>query len=196
MNKAEAMMLPVGRMVLLRSVAKRDIVVATSWLVMPGLVGNMVGPPLGGLIVTYVDWRWIFWINLPIGALGIYLVGRFIPNQRERVQRPFDVAGFVLSGVSLLTLIAALEISRRGSRLLPAAGLLVAGLAGAFLYIRHARRTEHPLLDLSLLRFPTFRLAFIGGSLARITQGAQPFLLPLMLQLALLRWALLLAPSR
>lgn len=179
-----AMMVPVGRLVLMRTVAKRDLISAMSWLLMPGIVGLISGPPIGGFIVTYLDWRWIFWINLPIGAVGIYLVGRFIPDQHEVVHRPFDLRGFVLSGFTLVSLLFGVESIGHSDDLRLALGLLATALVFGVFYVRHAARTEHPILDLSLLRVPTFRLSLIGGSLTRITQGAQPFLLPLMMQLA------------
>ncbi|GAA0665332.1 EmrB/QacA subfamily drug resistance transporter [Sphingomonas insulae] len=179
-----AMMMPVGRLVLLRSVAKRDMVSAMSWLIMPALIGPILGPPLGGIIVTYLDWRWIFWLNLPIGILGIVLVGRFIADIREETPHPFDPAGFVLSGAALGCLLFGFEMaSRPGEGTLAAILVGVGALFGAA-YWRHARHAAHPILDLSLMRITTFRLSVLGGSLTRITQGAQPFLLPLMMQLA------------
>lgn len=178
-----AMMMPVGRLVLLRSVAKRDMVSAMSWLIMPALIGPILGPPVGGFIVTYLDWRWIFWLNLPIGILGIVLVGRFIANIRAEVTHPFDTRGFLLSAVALGCLLAGLEAASRSGGGVPTLALILVGLVAGALYLRHARRVAHPILDMSLMRFPTFRLSVIGGSLTRITQGAQPFLLPLMMQL-------------
>ena len=178
-----AMMMPVGRLVLLRSVAKRDMVSAMSWLIMPALIGPIVGPPVGGFIVTYLDWRWIFWLNLPIGVLGIALVSRFIADIREDSRHRFDVPGFLLSAVALGCLLFGFELSSRAGTGRIAIGLVLIGAAASWLYLRHARRTDHPVLDLSLMRVPTFRLSVIGGSLTRITQGAQPFLLPLMMQL-------------
>jgi EmrB/QacA subfamily drug resistance transporter len=179
-----AMMVPVGRLVLLRTVSKRDLISASSWLLMPGLIGQISGPPIGGFIVTYFDWRWIFWVNMPIGVAGIYLVGRFIPDERETHHRPFDLAGFALSGTALSAILFGLESGGHGSDLKLAGILLSVGLVCSVLYVRYAFRQSHPILDLTLLRVPTFRLSFIGGSLTRITQGAQPFLLPLMMQLA------------
>lgn len=179
-----AMMVPVGRLVLMRTVPKRELVAAMSWLLMPGIVGLISGPPIGGFIVTFLDWRWIFWINLPIGAAGIYLVGRFIPDQHEEVRRPFDFRGFVLSGFTLVSLLFGVESIGHSDDLRLTFGLIATGIVFAVLYVRHAARIEHPILDLSLLRVPTFRLSLIGGSLTRITQGAHPFLLPLMMQLA------------
>jgi EmrB/QacA subfamily drug resistance transporter len=179
-----AMMVPVGRLVLLRTVSKRDLVAAQSWLVMPGMLGQILGPPLGGFIVTYLDWRWIFWINLPIGAAGIYMVTRFVPADRPEGQRPFDIQGFLMSALALSTLVFGLESTVRGGVSGHAGWLIGTGVTTALLYIRHARRSTHPILDLSLLRIPTFRLALIGGAFARTIIGAQPFLVPLMLQLA------------
>jgi len=177
-----AMMIPIGRLVLLRSVAKEDMVQAMSWLIMPALVGPIVGPPLGGFIVTYLDWRWIFYLNLPVGLLGIALVTKFIGQVRaERPTRP-DLVGFVLSGLSLGCLLFGFEMTSRSGELVQALSLIAVGLVAGPLYILHARRRQDPILDLSLMRVPTFRLSVIGGSLTRITQGAQPFLLPLMLQ--------------
>ena len=179
-----AMMMPVGRLVLLRSVAKRDMVSAMSWLIMPALIGPILGPPLGGFIVTYLDWRWIFWLNLPIGILGIVLVGRFIADIREETPHPFDPAGFVLSGAALGCLLFGFEMASRPGEGPLAAALVGIGALFGLGYWHHARRAAHPILDLSLMRITTFRLSVLGGSLTRITQGAQPFLLPLLMQLA------------
>ncbi|RDE06418.1 DHA2 family efflux MFS transporter permease subunit [Sphingomonas aracearum] len=178
-----AMMMPVGRLVLLRSVAKRDMVSAMSWLIMPALIGPILGPPVGGFIVTYLDWRWIFWLNLPIGVAGFVLTGRFIADIREAGAHPFDGTGFLLSGMSLGCLLFGFEMASRSGEAMLALGLVGTGLAAGVLYLVHARRSEHPILDISLMRVPTFRLSVIGGSLTRITQGAQPFLLPLMMQI-------------
>ncbi|MFV0625550.1 MFS transporter [Sphingomonas sp. ac-8] len=178
-----AMMMPVGRLVLLRSVAKRDMVSAMAWLIMPALIGPILGPPVGGFIVTYADWRWIFWLNLPIGLAGFLLVGRFIADVREPGAQPFDRAGFLLSAAALGCLLLGFEMASRSDGARLAAPLIGFGAVAGLLYLRHARRTAHPILDLSLMRVPTFRLSVLGGSLTRVTQGAQPFLLPLMMQL-------------
>lgn len=177
-----AMMAPVGRLILLRSVAKQDMVRALSWLIMPALIGPILGPPLGGFIVTYLDWRWIFYLNLPIGVLGLVLVTRFIGQIRSDAPPPVDVAGFVLSGLALGCLLFGLESATHPGQLGPALSLIAAGTTAGALYVGHARRRPQPILDLSLLSVPTFRLSLIGGSFTRITQGAQPFLLPLLFQ--------------
>jgi EmrB/QacA subfamily drug resistance transporter len=178
-----AMMVPVGRLVLLRSVAKEDMVNAMSWLIIPSLIGPIVGPPLGGFIVTYLNWRWIFYLNIPVGLLGIVLVTRFIGQVRGDTPSAMDLPGFCLSGVSLGCLLFGFEMSSRPGELHRALVLIAIGLAAGGLYIFHARRAVAPILDLTLMRVPTFRLSVIAGSLTRITQGAQPFLLPLMFQL-------------
>jgi EmrB/QacA subfamily drug resistance transporter len=178
-----AMMVPVGRLVLLRATAKADLVRAMAWLTVPALIGPVLGPPLGGFITTYVSWRWIFWINVPIGVLGIALVSRFIPDVREPRPPPLDLRGFLLSAIGLLGLVAGFETV--GRELVPAGItllLLAAGGLGVGLYLWHARRAAHPLIDLALLRVPTFRASVAGGSLFRVGIGAIPFLLPLLFQ--------------
>jgi MFS family permease len=178
------MMMPVGRLVLLRSVAKRDMVSAMSWLIVPALIGPILGPPLGGFIVAYLDWRWIFWLNLPVGIAGILLAGRFIADIRETTVRRFDRIRLPAVGDRARLAAVGFEAASRAGAGRIAALLIAIGLVAGALYLRHARRTDHPILDLSLMRVPTFSLSLIGGSLTRITQGAQPFLLPLMMQLA------------
>jgi hypothetical protein len=130
-----------------------------------------------------LNWHWIFWVNLPIGLVGIYLIGRYIPEVAGSAHRPFDRMGFALSGVALSTALFGLELGGRGGDGGVVALLLAAALLSGAFYLRHARRYVHPILDLMLLRLQTFRLSLIGGSLTRITQGAQPFLLPLLMQL-------------
>jgi EmrB/QacA subfamily drug resistance transporter len=178
-----AMMIPIGRLVLLRSVDKRDMVSAMSWLIMPAMVGPLLGPPLGGFIITYFDWRWIFYLNVPIGLLGPVLVRLFIADVRESEPPSIDLPGFALSGMSLGCLLFGFEMgSWRGQETL-AISLICAGLIAGWAYLKYARVHADPVLDMSLMRVPSFRLSVIAGSLTRITQGAQPLLLPLMLQL-------------
>ena len=179
-----AMMVPVGRLVLLRSIPKSEIVAALAYLTIPAMVGPVVGPPLGGFITTYFDWRWIFFINIPIGLLGIVLSSLYFENIREPERPPLDVVGFVLLGVGLAALM--LGLATGGRHLLPielSVACAVIGTLAIIAYVRHARRTPHPLVRLDLLRIPTFRASVLGGSLFRIGVGAIPFLLPLMLQI-------------
>ncbi|WP_420137447.1 MFS transporter [Sphingomonas sp.] len=178
-----AMMVPVGRLVLLRSVAKQDMVQALSWLVMPALAGPILGPPLGGLIVTWLDWRWIFYLNIPVGIMGVIGAMLLVPKVGGDARPRFDLPGFLLSGFALGCLLFGFELASRPDTGRTAALLLCGGAALGFLYLRYARRVSEPILDPTLMRVPTFGLSVIGGSLTRITQGAQPFLLPMMFQL-------------
>jgi EmrB/QacA subfamily drug resistance transporter len=179
-----AMMVPVGRLVLMRAIPKHDYVAALNYLTIPALLGPVTGPALGGAITLYFHWRYIFIINIPIGILGLYLVLRHIPDIRETGMPAFDMRGFALSGVGLSVLM--LGFSALGGHLLPlpaAAACIVAGFVALVLYVRHARRTAHPVLDLRLLKLPTFWNGVVAGSVFRAGLGATPFLLPLLFQL-------------
>lgn len=179
-----AMMVPVGRLVLLRTVPKSDLIAALNYLTIPALLGPVMGPPLGGFITLNFSWRWVFLINLPIGMIGFLLVLRYIPNIRETEIHSLDLRGFLLSGIGLSVLV--LGLSMLGRHLvageIPAA-CIIAGVLALGAYAWHARRTEHPLINLNLLKLATFNTGVVGGGLFRIGVGATPFLLPLMLQL-------------
>ncbi|MBN8907713.1 MAG: MFS transporter [Rhodospirillales bacterium] len=179
-----AMMSPVGRLVMLRVVSKSELVRSMAWLMVPATIGPIVGPPLGGFIVTYLSWHWIFYINVPIGIIGIVLVTIFIDEMREPRRQPFDVLGLVLSGTALACLMFGIEIASRGVGAWWIVALLL-GIGGtaAALYWRHAKRHARPMLDFALMRIETFRLSVYCGTLSRIAVGAMPFLLPMMLQL-------------
>jgi EmrB/QacA subfamily drug resistance transporter len=179
-----AMMTPVGRLIMVRSIDKRRLVNAMSLVTVPALIGPICGPPLGGFITTYASWHWIFLINVPIGLVGIALASRFIPNIRLERPDPFDYVGFLLSGCAIAGL--AFGLSAMGLEFLPTsivASLLCGGAISAGAYLIHARRTPAPILDLNLFRLPTFRASIFGGFLFRLGIGALPFLLPLLLQI-------------
>ncbi|NWK76735.1 DHA2 family efflux MFS transporter permease subunit [Aquitalea sp. LB_tupeE] len=179
-----AMMVPVGRLVILRTTRKDELVRALSYLTIPALLGPVIGPPLGGFITTYFHWRWIFFINIPIGLLGMVLAGRYIENLRDENVPALDKTGFFLTGVGLSMLM--LGLATEGKHMLSANLSLTVSMAGAVMllaYLLHYRRVDEPLLDLSLLRLPTFHASVWGGFLIRMGIGATPFLLPLMLQL-------------
>jgi len=179
-----AMMVPVGRLVILRTTRKEELVKALSYLTIPALLGPVIGPPLGGFITTYFHWRWIFFINIPIGILGMVLAGRYIENLKEEHLPPLDKTGFALTGIGLSMLM--LGLATEGKHMLSLELSLAVSLFGAVLllaYLWHYRRVADPLLDLSLLRLPTFHASVMGGFLIRMGVGATPFLLPLMLQL-------------
>jgi EmrB/QacA subfamily drug resistance transporter len=178
-----AMMTPVGRLVLVRTIEKRDLVNAMAWVTIPALVGPVVGPPVGGFITTYASWHWIFLINIPIGLIGIVLVTLYIDPVPAEHQEPFDGVGMVLAGLGVAGLAFGLSVA--GLDILPwpvIAALVLGGAVAMAAYIVHARRVPAPILDFSLLRVPTFRASLVGGYLFRLGIGALPFLLPLMLQ--------------
>ena len=181
-----AMMTPVGRLVLIRSIDRRALIDAMAWVTMPALVGPILGPPVGGFITTYASWHWIFLINVPIGLLGIVLVTRYIEDIRAEVHEHFDLPGMALAGLGIAGV--AFGMSVAGLDFLPTStvvALIVGGAVFVGLYIVHARRTPSPVLDLSLLAIPTFRASVFGGFVFRLGIGAWPFLLPLMLQIGL-----------
>jgi len=178
-----AMMVPVGRIIIFRSVPRAEFVRAVTYLTVPALLGPLVGPLLGGFIATYLNWRLMFFINAPIGLLGIYLTNRYIANTREPDPGRLDVAGFVLSGVGATLFM--LGMSLLGSGLVhdgSAAAMGLGGVVVVLVYVLYAQRAERPLLDLRFFRIPTFHCSVIGGSLFRISLGSMPFLLPLALQ--------------
>ncbi len=179
-----SMMVPVGRLIVLRTVEKSELVAALSWLTIPALTGPVLGPPVGGFLTTYASWPWIFWINIPVGILGIVLATLFIPDVRSDRQVRFDGTGFLLTGVGLAALMAG--STTLGLNLLPViadAVLIGGGAALLAAYVFHTRRVKFPILNLSLLNIATFRHSIIGASVFRLGMGATPFLLPLLLQL-------------
>ena len=179
-----AMMVPVGRLVLMRAVPKRNYVAALNYLTIPALLGPVTGPALGGAITLYFHWRWIFLVNVPISILGLFLVLRHITNVREPDMPAFDLRGFALSSVGLSVLM--LGFSALGGHLLPvtaAAACIVIGTMTLMAYGWHAHRTQHPVVDLRLLKLPTFRNGVLVGSVFRAGLGATPFLLPLLFQI-------------
>jgi EmrB/QacA subfamily drug resistance transporter len=180
-----AMMVPVGRLILLRNVPKQLMVAAMVWFTVPPTIGRMVGPLVGGAIVTLTSWRWIFLINIPFGLIGIALAIWFIEDQREDGPvESFDVLGFVLLALGLTGVLGALETA--GKSLIPGwESAAVAGVGVGCLgwYTLHHRRKANAILDLGILRDRSYFTSVVGGTPLRIAIGASPFLLPLMLQL-------------
>jgi EmrB/QacA subfamily drug resistance transporter len=178
-----AMMTPVGRLVLLRSIDKSALVNAMAWVTVPALVGPVIGPPLGGFITTYFSWHWIFLINIPIGLLGIFMALRYIDPIRSEDPERFDLYGLVLAGIGLGGIAFGLSVA--GLNLLPwtiVVALIAVGSISMTLYVIHAKRTASPVLDFTLMRLPTLRASIVGGFLFRLGIGALPFLLPLLMQ--------------
>jgi EmrB/QacA subfamily drug resistance transporter len=178
-----SMMMPVGRVLVLKSVPKSFLIQAMSYLTIPGLLGPMLGPPVGGFVVTYLPWEWIFFINAPIGIVGVVMVTKFIPHVRPEERRPLDWAGFILSGTGFALVVFGFEVLGRGVfPPLTVAGFLVGGVVSLGLFAWHAGRVDHPIVDLSVLGIPTYRAATIGGGLMRMPMGASPFLMAMLLQ--------------
>jgi EmrB/QacA subfamily drug resistance transporter len=178
-----AMLLPVGRLLVLKSLPKQDWVEAISYLTVPTMLGPVVGPLLGGFISTYSTWRWIFFINVPIGLLGVVLVAVAVTKTREAEVPALDARGFVLSAIGLLGLILGFE--SLGHAILPGAAVATAmalGMAFLGLYAIHALRVAHPIIDVRLMRIPTFAVAIVGGGLFRTGLEAAPFLLAMLFQ--------------
>ena len=179
-----SMMVPVGRLIVLRTVPRDGLVGALAWLTVPALLGPVMGPPLGGYITTFWNWRWIFWINIPLAVVGILLATLMIPNIREATVARFDIAGFLMAGPGLAAFLTGLTLA--GLNLAPlwlVASLIIGGASLTTAFVFHALRVGEPLVDLRLLTLQTFRISVTAGTLFRVGAGALPFLLPLMFQL-------------
>ncbi|MEP6972330.1 MAG: MFS transporter [Betaproteobacteria bacterium] len=180
-----AMMVPVGRLILLRAIAPAQMVSAMVWFTVPPVIGRMMGPMFGGVVVTFTSWRWIFLINIPFGIVAVLMAMAFVDDEREATRPPpFDLVGFLLLGVGLSALLGGMETA--GKALVPMSVSWVLALGGACalgLYYWHSRNRADPLIDLTILRFRTFRTNVVGATTLRFAIGAAPFMLPLMLQL-------------
>lgn len=180
-----AMMVPVGRIIMLQRTPKEDLLKAMSFLAMPALLGPIMGPPLGGFLVTYTSWHWIFLINLPAGVLGIYLTLKYIRADLPTHSRPLDWIGFLLSGIALAAFVWGFEsIGNTATTAEETLGLIGIGALCGALYVWHSRRHPHPIIDLGLLRIPSFAMSVLGGNLCRFMVGGMPFLLAILLQVA------------
>lgn len=178
-----ALMVPVGRLAVLRTTPKHLLIAAIATLTWPALVAPIIGPPLGGFITSYANWRWIFFINVPLGLIAIVLALRIIPDIYEESRRPFDTPGFIATSVAMVSLVCAMEMMgaqqvNTGITL----ALLAIGVVTMIYALRHFRRAEWPMIRLDALQVPTFRVTMYGGSLFRASISAVPFLLPLLFQ--------------
>jgi len=195
-----ALMMPVGRITMVRTFPKSELVRAMSFVAVPGLIGPLLGPLAGGLIVDYLHWRMIFFVNLPIGIMGMYLVFRHMPDYRSERRDPLDFVGLALFGSGIALLSYVLEIFGEHTLDLKSVLFLI-GLSLLLLmaYGRHALGAEHPLLRLGLFRTRTFRIAVTGSFATRLGVGGMPFLLPLLYQIGLgftpVQSGLLIAPQ-
>jgi len=180
-----AMMVPVGRLVVLRTTEKKDLVDAIAYITWPGLIAPLVAPPLGGFLTTYANWRWIFFLNIPLGIVGFILALLWIRNEKVPEAPPLDHWTFLFSALGCTAFVYALELLRRPTVAWGTAALLL-GLTAVMgvLAVRSTRRAVAPLIDLESLHLRTFSVSILGGSLFRIAISVSPFLLPLMFQIA------------
>ncbi len=181
-----AMMLPVGRLVVLRAYPREDFVRVMTFIALPGLVGPLVGPTLGGWLVEYASWHWIFLINLPVGLLGALAALRFMPDLRQTGEMRFDTFGFILFGAAMVLITIALE--GLGELQMPHARvmlLLFGGVACLAAYWLRAGKVDRPLFSPQLFHNRSFAVGILGNLFARLGSGALPFLTPLLLQVAL-----------
>ncbi len=179
-----AMMVPVGRMIVVRNTDKSRLMQAISTITWPAIVAPVIGPTLGGFITTYASWRWVFFLNVPCGALALIAIMKYVPNQRAEATRSLDVRGFVLSGSALTCVLYGTELaSHQEANWTQATGFLLAGIAFGTAAVRHFRRAPNPLLDLATLRVPTFAATVLWGSGTRVGIESVPYLAPLLFQI-------------
>ncbi|MEJ0024040.1 MAG: MFS transporter [Alphaproteobacteria bacterium] len=184
MGAATAGLLPVGRLLLIRTADRTELVRQLARLTIPATIGPLIGPVIGGAFATYGSWRWTFLINVPIGVLGFVLVSRFVPDIKEVTKTKFDALGALLAGVGLSAGVYVIERMGRPGALAPfEIGLALLMAACAIGYAMHARRTVKPILDFALVRISTFRAGVVGGFFFRLSQGCQSFLLALLFQI-------------
>jgi MFS family permease len=177
------MMTPVGRLILLRSFPRASLVSAMNWMTIPSMIGPTIGPIVGGVLTSYASWRWIFYLNIPIGVIGGMLALRLFENFRAPAPARFDIVGFAVAGIGLFLLEFAIE--NVGRPMVPPVigyAFFALALAALLLYRAHARRSRSPVLDLGLLKIKTFHIGTITGGVCRMGLDAMPFLLPLLFQ--------------
>ncbi|APR37761.1 multidrug transporter subunit MdtD [Paraburkholderia sp. SOS3] len=180
-----SMLLPIGRLAVLRTITGEQYVSALALISVAGQVGPILGPTLGGWFVEAFSWHWIFLINVPIGAVGVIAVNRYLPDGTSRDAPPFDLIGGALLSLCMVACSLAIDVPMQTHRAAWSAGLFVLGLAAALVYIPYARRAKNPLFRLGLFREPNFSVGLIGNLVCRIGSSAVPFLVPLLLQLQL-----------
>jgi EmrB/QacA subfamily drug resistance transporter len=179
-----AMMVPVGRMIVVRNTDKSRLMKAISTITWPAIVAPVVGPTVGGFITTYASWHWVFFLNVPFGLAALAAIAKFVPNQRNIQRRQMDFGGFFLSGAALISLLYGTELaSRQDAHIANASGFILAGVILGFIAVRHFRRIRDPLLDLTTLGVPTYAVTVLWGSATRIGIEAVPYLAPLLFQI-------------
>lgn len=182
---AGAMMTPVGRLAVLKSTPKEDLVLAIAYITWPGLIAPILGPLVGGYLTTYWTWRWIFFLNIPLSILCISLAWHFIPKEEKNDQpkRRFDFVGFVMSGFALAGFMYGIELfSRTDVAYYVPVIFIIVSVSVLWFNIRYSRHISNPLIDYTIVRIPTYKVTIFTGSLSRMVIGVAPFLVPLMFQ--------------
>ena len=179
-----AMMVPVGRMIVVRNTDPGHMMRAISTITWPGIVAPVVGPTVGGFITTYASWHWVFFLNLPFGLAALAAIVAFVPDQQGQGARKLDAPGFLLCGVALVSLLYGMELaSQQEASLASAAGFLAAGIAVGLVAIAHLLKTAHPILNLAVFRTRSYATAVLWGSIARAGIESVPYLSPLLFQI-------------
>ena len=179
-----ALMVPVGRLIVVRNTEKSQLMQAISTITWPAIVAPVVGPPIGGFITTYASWEWIFLLNVPFGIAALAIAIKLVPNEHAAQKKPLDIVGFLLSGATLTAILYGTELaSQRDANLWFALSCVVSGLVLGVITFRHASLRMHPLIDYTTLRVPTYSVTVITGSITRIGIGAVPYLMPLLFQI-------------
>jgi EmrB/QacA subfamily drug resistance transporter len=179
-----AMMVPVGRLIVVRNTEKSKLMQAIATITWPAIAAPVIGPPIGGFITTYATWRWIFLLNVPFGIAALIAVIILVRNEHGAERKPLDVGGFLLSGAALTSVLYGTELASQTDSNVPVAmAFLLVGCIFGYLTVRHAARREHPLIDFSTMKVPTFSVTVITGSFTRIGIGAVPYLMPLLFQI-------------
>ncbi len=179
-----ALMVPVGRLIVVRNTEKSQLMQAISTITWPAIVAPVVGPPIGGFITTYASWEWIFLLNVPFGIAALIVALKLVPNERSTEKKPLDIVGFLLSGATLTAILYGTELaSQRDANLWLAISCVASGLVLGVVTFKHAAAQRHPLIDFTTLRVPTYSVTVITGSVTRVGIGAVPYLMPLLFQI-------------
>lgn len=178
-----SLMTPVGRLALIKTFEKKELVQAMNYAIVPALIGPVLGPLVGGYMVDYLSWHWIFIINIPIGIIGILLSLKFMPNFKSKTLS-FDFKGFLIFGAASLSLSIALELLGNTVHITPILSILILGFVLLYLYYRHAKKDSDPIFPLNLFQIRTFRIGVVGSLATRMGISSIPLLLPLMIQIA------------
>ncbi|WP_312075579.1 DHA2 family efflux MFS transporter permease subunit [Chryseobacterium sp.] len=178
-----SLMTPVGKLALIKTFDRNELLKAMNFAIIPALIGPVLGPLVGGYMVDYLSWHWIFLINIPIGILGIVLGLKFMPNYNSR-DTDFDLKGFIIFAAASLLLSVSLELFGDLQNTTPVLVVFILGFLFLYYYYRHARRRDNPIFPLSLFQVRTFRVGIVGNLATRLGISSVPLLLPLMIQIA------------